>query len=117
MTLHDSRNRPIVLGRKIGGGGEGDVYLVAGQPGFVAKIYAKPTRDVGEKLARMIDHPPSGRRDAGGHVNLAWPSELLYDSPRRAACVGFLMPYVTGAAPLLEVFNPRLRARTLPDFD
>lgn len=117
MIVHDSRNRPVTLGRKIGGGGEGDVYAVTGRAELVAKIYAKPTREAADKLARMIDHPPSGRRDAGGHVNLAWPSELLYGAGHRAAPVGFLMPRVTGAVPLLEVFNPRLRARTLPGFD
>lgn len=117
MIVHDARNRPVALGRKIGGGGEGDVYAVTGRAELVAKIYAKPTREAADKLARMIDHPPSGRRDAGGHVNLAWPSELLYGAGRGGAPVGFLMPRVAGAAPLLEVFNPRLRARTLPDFD
>ena len=117
MIVHDSRNRPVALGRRIGGGGEGDVYPVTGRPGLVAKIYAKPTREAGEKLARMIDNPPGGTEGAGGHVNLAWPSELLYAVGGRDLPVGFLMPHVAGAIPLLEVFNPRLRARTLPDFD
>ena len=117
MIVRDFRNRPVALGRKIGGGGEGDVYAVSGQPRLVAKIYATPTREAGAKLARMIDNPPSGREGGDGHVNLAWPSELLYGAMGRDLPIGFLMPHVTGAVPLLEVFNPRLRARTLPDFD
>jgi hypothetical protein len=117
MIVHDSRNRPVALGRRIGGGGEGDVFALTGRSGVVAKIYARPTREAGEKLARMIDNPPGGTEGAGGHVNLAWPSALLYGAGSRALPVGFLMPHVAGAVPLLEVFNPRLRARTLPDFD
>ena len=116
-TVYDARHHPITLGRRIGGGGEGDVYLVTGRAGVVAKIYTKPTREAKNKLAQMIEHPPSGRENASGHVNLAWPSELLYDASRPRAFVGFLMPQITGSVPLLEVFNPRLRARTLPDFD
>jgi hypothetical protein len=117
MIVRDSRNRPVVLGRKIGGGGEGDVYAVSDHPRLAAKIYATPTREAGEKLARMIANPPSGQTGGDGHVNLAWPSELLYRAGDRDFPIGFLMPHVAGSVPLLEVFNPRLRARTLPDFD
>ncbi len=117
MNVYDSRNRPLTLGRRIGGGGEGDVYALASSVASVAKIYTKPTAEAGEKLARMIDRPPSGRMGANGHVNLAWPSELLSARGRGGTPIGFLMPHVAGAVPLLEVFNPRLRARTLPNFD
>src|SRR4051812_2705902 len=112
MNVTDSRHRPLTLGRRLGGGGEGDVYAVLGRPGVAAKIYAKPTREIGEKLARMIARPPPGREGADGHVTLAWPAELLTEAGKPALPVGFLMPLIAGSVPLVEVFNPRLRART-----
>ncbi len=117
MIVRDSRNRPVPLGRRIGGGGEGDVYAVTGRTGLVAKIYAAPTRETGAKLARMVARPPGEREGIDGHVNLAWPLELLYGTGSDALPIGFLMPHVARAVPLLEVFNPRLRAKVLPDFD
>ncbi len=117
MIVRDSRNRPVPLGRRIGGGGEGDVFAVTGQTGLIAKIYTAPTREAGEKLARMVARPPGEREGIDGHVNLAWPSELLYGTGNTTSPIGFLMPHVARAVPLLEVFNPRLRASVLPDFD
>jgi DNA-binding helix-hairpin-helix protein with protein kinase domain len=41
--------------------------------------------------------------------------ETLYDENREF--VGFKMPLIQDTIPLLEVFNPRLRAKKLPGFN
>ncbi|MFN8424429.1 MAG: hypothetical protein U0470_13990 [Anaerolineae bacterium] len=63
----------------------------------------------------MRDHPPADPAGVPGHSAIAWPRELLYDDHRRL--VGFLMPHVRDAVPILDVLNPRRRAATLPAFD
>jgi len=115
-TVYDRNGNRIPLGREVGRGGEATVYRLPGRPDMAAKVFDRqaPSRDEG-KLAWMVSHPPENPPDAHGHVSIAWPQELLYDERRRF--VGYLLPYVRNAVSLLHVINPRLRARTLPDFD
>ncbi|HYN90009.1 MAG TPA: hypothetical protein VER55_15855, partial [Ardenticatenaceae bacterium] len=115
MFLQDSAGRRVTLGRELARGGEAAVYLVDGRPELVAKVYTIPRPGYDGKLAWMRDHPPVDRRRSHGHASIAWPSDLLRD--RAGTVAGYLMPFVTDAVPLLEVFNPRRRARTLPGFD
>ena len=63
----------------------------------------------------MRDYPPDDPTQAFGHTSIAWPLELLYHE--RDEFAGYLMIYIQNAVPILEVFNPRLRARTLPGFN
>ena len=58
---------------------------------------------------------PTTPRSAQGHASIAWPNDILYDSAGRL--VGYVMVNVQNAVPLLQVFNPRSRARTLPNFN
>jgi hypothetical protein len=115
MNVIDSARRPVLLGQEISRGGEGVIYAVPAQPGLVAKIYTNPAEHPEAKLAWMKANPPQDPSQISGHSAIAWPQELLYTSA--GAFTGFLMPYVQNTTPLLGVFNPRLRASTLPGFN
>ena len=114
MSAYKSAMGLIELGSPIGGGGQGVVYEVRGQPTLAAKIYRHP-RDYEEKLVWMKFNPPQDPTLMLGHVSIAWPTELLYDSYGRFA--GYLMYRVHNAVKLLIVYNPLYRARALPSFD
>ena len=47
------------------------------------------------------------------HASLAWPAGLLYDLRRRL--VGYWMPYIRAAVPIIDVFNSRRRTVVLPN--
>jgi len=113
--LRTAAGRVLVLGDEIARGGEAAVHAVAGSPSVVAKVYTAPRAGAADKLRWMRDHPPRERSGVAGHCTIAWPTELLLDGP--GACVGYLMPRIDDAVPLLDVMNPRRRARVLPAFD
>jgi len=115
MDVYDALRKQIRLGREVGRGGEATVYEAMGRPDLLAKIYAGNCPGQDQKLAWMVAHPPDDPTRAQSHASIAWPLDLLYDD--RGRFVGYLMPRIQNAVPLLEVFNPRLRARTLPGFD
>jgi DNA-binding helix-hairpin-helix protein with protein kinase domain len=116
MIVYDSAGQRLELGVALYEGGEGVIYAVIGRPYRLAKIY-KPEKRSGKqaKLARMVANPPADPGSSTGHAAIAWPETLLYESGRRF--MGYLMPKIADAKTLLHVLNPRLRARTLPDFD
>ena len=85
-----------MAGGKLAGGGQGDVFTVARQPGVVFKRY-KPAALVSDptlppRLKTMITFPPRHWREPGtGHVTLAWPTDTVADE---GVFAGFLMPAV-----------------------
>jgi DNA-binding helix-hairpin-helix protein with protein kinase domain len=107
---------PLQLGQVLARGGEGVVYTVAHEPALVAKLYVPGPRDgYSEKLSHMVANPPADPSSSIGHASIAWPVDLIADGKGRV--VGYLMPRITDAVKVLTVFNPRLRSRTLPNFD
>ena len=116
LVYYDAKKHPVNLGDQVGRGGEATIYKLAVQPALLAKIYHGPARsDYGDKLAWMQDNPPADPTRAQNHASIAWPHDLLYDDAGRLA--GYVMVHVQNAVPLLQVFNPRLRAKTLPTFN
>lgn len=116
MKVYDAQRHPITLGEVAGRGGEAVVYRMVHHPDRLAKIFQPEPRDnYAQKLAWMTDHPPQMSSGVQGHPALAWPGGLLFND--RQKMVGYWMPYVSGAVPVLDVFNPRRRALTLPKFD
>ena len=102
---------PITLGRELGAGGEGSVYDVQSNPGVVAKIYhtERRTSEVIKKLDLMIQYPPRTEDESSGHLYVAWPRSLVYDSADNA--IGFVMPKVNKRNVLFDYYNPSLRKR------
>lgn len=116
MQVFDLKGKSIQLGSSVGQGGEATVYRVNGRAGQLAKIYEPaPRANYPHKLGWMLSHPPANPTQASHHPSLAWPTGLLYDGQKNLA--GYLMPHIQGAIPVLEVFNPRRRAKILPGFD
>ncbi len=101
----------MVLGRELGRGGEGAVYLVNGLPDMVAKVYFKPPslakNDKLKSMARNAE--PALLRVA------AWPVDLLTD--HSALVRGFLMPKAGAREDLHELYNPKSRRRAFPKAD
>ncbi len=115
MNVVDSSRRTVTLGQELSRGGEGIIYAIPAQPDRVAKLYTKPAEHPVAKLAWMQANPPQDPSVSSGHSSIAWPMDLLYSLA--GTFIGFSMPYVRNTAPMLSVFNPRLRAATLPDFN
>lgn len=104
-------NGTITLGKELGAGGEGSVYDVRNKPDLVAKIYhpERRTSDVFKKLDLMIQYPPRTEDEHSGHLYVAWPEHLVYDSADKA--IGFVMPKVNKKNVLFDYYNPSLRKR------
>lgn len=116
MTLYDSQGQLVHLGQVVGQGGEATIHEIRSEPQLLAKLYTgQPRPGYEQKLAWMLAHPPQDPTLAQGHASIAWPRALLFNHHHQV--VGYLMPYIQGAVPLLDVFNPRRRSRTLPGFD
>lgn len=114
FTLYDRSRHSIGLDQQVARGGQGAIFSVNGQPGLLAKVYIpKPDEELEDKLTWMVDHAPPDP-SAPQHATFAWPADLLYDAQRHF--LGYVMPRVRDAWPILRVFNPRSREQTLPGF-
>lgn len=95
--LYDQGGQRLTLGPRLGRGGEGEVFEVAGQPGLVAKVLhpAGRTRAKLDKVEAMLAQPPAGADEAlGGLPVLTWPRTLLHSRPTGqgpATFVGYAM--------------------------
>jgi len=112
-NLFDSRGNPVVLGKKIGSGGEGDVYEIAPhRMDVLAKIYHKPlTAERQEKLRVMV----SGCNDELKEFS-AWPLDLIHAGKNGHVC-GFVMPRITDCEPIHKVYGPSHRKEAFPNAD
>lgn len=116
IEVRDAAGKPRQIGLELARGGQATVYRVPGSPPMLAKIYPGPLNDdTRAKIDWMIAHHPPLNGVVSGHVPVAWPTELLWDSKRNP--VGFLMPQAVDAVPILKASNPRTRRRELPSFD
>jgi DNA-binding helix-hairpin-helix protein with protein kinase domain len=99
----------LTVARRLGAGGEAEVYEVAERPGLALKRYRVASAAREAKLRVMVASPPDGI-DAGGHVAIAWPVEVVPG--------GFLMPRIdlTRTVPLFQVYNPASRVQIAPGF-
>jgi len=112
-NLFDSRGNPVILGKKIGSGGEGDVYEIAPhRMDVLAKIYHKPlTAERQEKLRVMV----SGCNDELKEFS-AWPLDLIHAGKNGHVC-GFVMPRITDCEPIHKVYGPSHRKEAFPNAD
>jgi DNA-binding helix-hairpin-helix protein with protein kinase domain len=101
--------------QKIGGGGEGSIYVVTGMPNLVAKVFHRPTLEQQRKLELMLALPCNPQ--PSGTPPVAWPEGLLFRNAKRERFSGYLMPRVTGACPANELYNPKSRRAKCPGFN
>jgi DNA-binding helix-hairpin-helix protein with protein kinase domain len=104
----------ISLVQQLATSGEGDIWRTD-RSGTLAKIYYSPKPERIQKLEVMIAHPPQDPNAHINHISFAWPNSLLQDAS--GVSVGFLMPEVSNALELLEVYNPLRRQKALPEFN
>lgn len=114
MSQYQDRfGQPLVLGRVLGQGGEGQVHEVQGQPTIAAKLYASP---IGTQRQRKIQLMPD-LATADLLKVCAWPISPIMNGAR--AVVGFTMPRVTleDARPIHDLTNPGSRHQHYPKAD
>lgn len=109
LTYYGNGRTAYELDARIGGGGEGDVYMIKGKPDLVAKLY-KPERlkrpgerdEMHAKLKAMLDIGLSPY--ANGNLIVAWPTDLLLDCQNQF--VGYVMPAVHNKASIITACRP-----------
>jgi DNA-binding helix-hairpin-helix protein with protein kinase domain len=107
MTYRDSHGTPRKIGKKLGEGGEGAVF-VTDDSNLVAKIYSRPLNNLQvAKLQTMVDACDDTLRSVA-----AWPVGVLYEGARP---IGFTMPRLLAQAPLHELLGPKRRQMLFPD--
>ena len=109
----DSSGTRILLGKKIGSGGEGNVYeILPPHLQVVAKIYHKPLEaHKQEKLLLMV----RGCNDELKSIS-AWPVDVLH-AREGGPVVGFLMPKISDYEPVHKVYGPNHRKEHFPHAD
>ena len=110
----NSQGQSIFLVEEIAKGGEGTVWKT-NHNGYLGKIYKKPTSEQVEKLKLMLANPPTNPTASQNHIAISWPIDLIIDSQKN--CVGFLMPEITNAKEMINVYNPQLRCQEAPRFN
>ncbi|MFA6332685.1 MAG: hypothetical protein WCX22_07035 [Methanoregula sp.] len=109
----DSHGNSLRLGKRIGSGGEGDVFeLLASPDTTVAKIYHKPLDAQKQEKLRLMAR---GCNDELKGIS-AWPTDVLCTRPG-GPVVGFLMPRIADAEPIHKVYGPTHRKETFPHAD
>lgn len=95
--------KPHVLGSRIGGGGEGDVFNVGDISHEAVKLYKETLRGSREKKVRAM----VASRLAEKTRLVAFPSEVATDAAGRF--IGFSMRLVNGYRAIHELYSPKSR--------
>lgn len=109
--LVDEQGRPLRLGDKLGEGGEGAVYRLAGHSSQAIKVYASPlTRERAQKIKILTQF---SQTDINRFT--AWPSGLVLDEKGRAH--GLLLPVVEHGKDIHHLYTPSSRRKHFPTAD
>nr|BFE61482.1 hypothetical protein GCM10020063_060080 [Dactylosporangium thailandense] len=106
--LIDEQGRVLRLGDKLGEGGEGAVYRLAGHESLAVKVYTAPLT---AERARKISILSQWNRQAVDRF-AAWPSGLVLDEHRRPR--GLLLPAVKGGWDVHHLYTPSSRRQHFP---
>jgi DNA-binding helix-hairpin-helix protein with protein kinase domain len=93
LSAYDGQGRRFVLGRRLGRGGEGEVFEVEGQQTLVAKVLLPKGRTAAKlaKLEAMVAAPPAGAYEpVDGFPVLTWPLAVLHSRADRQGASTFL---------------------------
>ncbi len=109
-TMFNGAGQAIVLGKKLGTGGEGSVYEMVGVNHLVAKVYHEaPDQQKQAKLRLM-----SRSRSEQLLKYTAWPQDTLH-STKMGSVTGFVMAKVEGMTPVQTLYSPAHRKSEYPD--
>ena len=106
--LVDEQGRPLRLGHKLGEGGEGAVYRLAGHSSQAIKVYASPLAAERAKKIRILTR--FSQTDIGRFT--AWPSGLVLDEKGRPR--GLLLPVVEHGKDIHHLYTPSSRRKHFP---
>lgn len=125
MAVYFGRNRTTsyTLGSRLGGGGEGEVYEIAGKHNLVAKIYfdskfnptsesPNPRQELKEKIETMLDQPVDPY--INGVLSVAWPQDILTN--QQGLFVGYTMPRVNSKYHIFAASRERERVKLYPNY-
>lgn len=109
LMLRTGNGTPVVLGQRLGRGGEGSVYTVVNSARLAVKIYhdSQDSDDRERRLRALIEATGSGASPA-----VAWPRQRVMD--QSGATVGFLMESFPDARPIHELYTPLSRRTYFP---
>lgn len=122
--IYYGRNHKIYdLGQRLGGGGEGEIYDIVGNPSLVAKIYfnskfnpvpgnSNPRRNLKEKIETMLEQPVQPY--VNGVLTVAWPQDLLLN--QQGQFVGYVMPRVKSTHHIFAASRERERMQLYPHY-
>jgi DNA-binding helix-hairpin-helix protein with protein kinase domain len=109
-SLVDRSGNRISLGKKIGGGGEGNVFEVESKSNIVAKIYLKPLdEEKQEKLKLMVKGCNEELKTIA-----AWPIDLVFSAQGGEIC-GFTMQKISEFWPIHMLYGPAHRKQVFPE--
>lgn len=100
----------LVPGRRLGRGGEGEVFALDGGSPRALKIYTSPDAAREAKIRAMVSAGLAERCP-----NVAFPLEAAYTASGGFA--GFVMQLVDAASPVHELCSPGSRRRLFPNAD
>ncbi len=111
-NIFDNKGKHIIIGRKIGSGGEGSVYELKNDPNNVAKIYnQQPTKAKQKKINSMVLNTNDELKNIS-----AWPTSTLHINRNGSFC-GFIMPKISGFEPIHKLYTPSQRKYFFPKSD
>jgi len=104
-------NTNLILEKRIGRGGEGEVYTASNLPGHAIKLYTDPSNALrNEKVIEMV------RSELfRGSKLVAFPNGIV--TTRLGDFRGFSMPLVKGHRPIHELYGPKSRKTHFPNAD
>ncbi|WP_206365643.1 helix-hairpin-helix domain-containing protein [Sphingomonas sp. AAP5] len=97
-----SAGKLLLLGPRIGRGGEGEIYALADGSGRAAKLYIQPDAIREAKISAMIASPA-----VAACPDAAFPQDIVRHEDGRFA--GFVMAQVTGHQPIHELLGASSR--------
>ncbi len=101
--------RPISLGPRLDGGGEGDIHPVEGMPGFLAKVYKTPLNP--SKASKILAMTAMAHPCENPGIRLAWPIDALITN--QGEVKGIVMRQMIGRR-IVELFSPVGRETGFP---
>jgi DNA-binding helix-hairpin-helix protein with protein kinase domain len=109
--LFTADGRPLTLDRRVGKGGEGEVYALASSPDTLVKFYT--LADLASREAKVKRMIVAGL--AGTSPLVSFPLAVVRDKAGKFA--GFTMKAVVEHQPLHELYSPGARKASFPRAD
>jgi DNA-binding helix-hairpin-helix protein with protein kinase domain len=104
----EATGAPLKLGRKLGSGGEGEVYEHLAT-GSAVKLLKNPTPELEEKLRAMRRTPPKAPGVLPQGFAFSWPRDLVVGRNPSGPFIGFTMPAVSYRYALHQLYKPGTR--------